>query len=140
MYYSSFGILAVIHHIILNYNVLRRGRKDVSSGARSRYRQFLHALLIFYAADLSWGFLVEAGIRTLAYADTLLFFAAMAVSVLLWTRYVAAYLDKTGIRATSFLAAGWGIFAFVILGLIVNFFYPLIFTFTEDTVYEARFG
>ncbi|MBQ7565474.1 MAG: diguanylate cyclase [Lachnospiraceae bacterium] len=140
MYYSSFGILAVLHHIILNYDVLKNGRKGVPSSARYRYRQFLQALLVFYITDLLWGFLIDLRIRPLAYANTLMFFAFMGLSVLLWTRYIAAFLDKKGIRATSFLAAGWGIYTFVILGLIVNFFYPVIFTMSEDTVYEARFG
>ena len=116
MYYSSFGILAIIHHMILNYNVLRKGKEESSDKASYHYRLFLNALLVFYAADLLWGFLVESGIRLLAYADTWLFFATMALSVLLWTRYVVAFLDKKGIRSTSFLAAGrailvlWGSF------------------------------
>ena len=136
MYYSSFGILAVIHHLILNHEVLKNGRKEPSDSPRYRYRQFLIALLIFYTADLLWGFLVDSGIRLLAYADTMLFFAAMAASVLLWTRYVVAFLDKKGIRSKSFLAAGWGISGFVALGLIINFFYPFIFIFTADTKYS----
>ena len=82
MYYSSFGILAVIHHMILNYNVLRKDKGEHSDKARYHYRLFLNALWVFYVADLSWGFLVESGIRFLAYADTWLFFATMALSVL----------------------------------------------------------
>ena len=140
MYYSSFGILAVIHHMILNYNVLRKGKEEGSGKAGYHYRLFLNALLVFYVADLLWGFLVESGIRILAYADTWLFFATMALSVLLWTRYVVAFLDKKGIRSTSFLGAGWGIFAFVGLLLIINFFYPIVFTFTDDTEYVPYFG
>lgn len=140
MYYSSFGILAVIHHLILNHDVLKNGRKEASTGSRFRYRQFLSALMIFYISDLLWGFLVDSKIWILAYADTMLFFAAMALSVLLWTRYVVAFLDKKGIRSASFLTAGWAIFAFVMLGLIVNFFRPAIFTFTEDTTYMPGYG
>ena len=140
MYYSSFGILAVIHHIIINYEAIKNGRKQPSYGPQFRYRQFLNALLVFYVTDLLWGFLEESGIRVLAYADTVLFFASMALSVLLWTRYVVAFLDKSGIRAKSFLAAGWGIFGFVILHLGINFFNPIIFTFTEDMQYIPGSG
>ena len=122
MYYASFGILAVILHLIINYEVLKNGRKEPAQGPHFRYRQFLNALLVFYIADLLWGFLEESGIRILAYADTVMFFFTMALSVLLWTRYVVAFLDKTGLRAKSFLAAGWAIFTFVVLHLIINFF------------------
>ena len=140
MYYSSFGILAVIHHLILNYDVLRHGRKEAPESPRYRYRQFLNALIIFYISDLIWGFLVDLRIRPIVYADTMMFFASMGLSVLLWTRYVVAFLDKKGIRSMSFLAAGWGIYAFVVLNLIINFFYPIIFRFTQDSTYIPGFG
>lgn len=140
MYYSSFGILAVIHHVIINYDILKNGRKQPSQGPHFRYRQFLNSILVFYIADLLWGFLEESKIRTLVYLDTVVFFATMALSVLLWARFVVAFLDKRGIRAKSFMAAGWGIFGFVILHLILNFFRPIIFTFTDDTEYIPESG
>ena len=140
MYYASFGILAVIHHLILNKEILREGNKYPANSPHFRYRQYLIALLVFYIADLIWGFLEQSRIRPLVYADTVLFFATMAMSVVLWTRYVVAFLDKQGIRSTSFLAAGWIIFAFVILSLLINFFYPVIFTFTEDGTYIPYAG
>ncbi|MCR5768779.1 MAG: diguanylate cyclase [Lachnospiraceae bacterium] len=137
MYYASFGILAVIHHIIINYDVLKNGRKEPSHGPHFRYRQFLNAILVFYLADIAWGFFAESGIMVLAYADTVIFFASMALSVLLWTRYVVAFLDKKGVRSQVFIAAGWSIFGFVILHLIINFFKPNVFEFTEDVQYVA---
>ena len=140
MYYSSFCILAVIHHLILNYDVLKNGKKKESSTARYRYRQFLNALLLFYITDCLWGFLVDLKIRPLAYADTTIFFLLMGLSVLLWTRYVAAFLDKKRLRAKSFVAAGWIIFIILTIGLIINIFDPIIFYFSEDTVYEPRLG
>ena len=135
MYYSSFGILAVIHHIIINHDVLKRGKNELPESPRYRYRQFLNALLIFYIADLMWGFLVDAKIRLFAYTDTMLFFITMALSVLLWTRYVVAFLDKNGLKAKAFIGAGWAIFGFVIVSLIVNFFKPFIFDFSPETEY-----
>ena len=96
--------------------------------------------MVFYIADFLWGFLEESKIRPLVYADTVIFFATMALSVLLWTRYVVAFLDKHGVKAKSFLAAGWLIFGFVILHLIINFFNPVIFTFTNDGLYIPGSG
>ncbi|MBO4373841.1 MAG: diguanylate cyclase [Lachnospiraceae bacterium] len=140
MYYSSFGILAVILHLIINYDVLKNGRKEPAQGPHYRYRLFLNCLMVFYAADLLWGFAVESGIFIAAYTDTVLFFGTMALSVLLWTRYVVAFLDKNRKRTKVFLAAGWLIFGFVILHLAVNFFNPIIFEFTEDVTYVPHSG
>ncbi len=140
MYYSSFGILAFILHQIINRDVLRNGKNEPADSPHYRYRQFLISLMVFYLADLLWGFLVDSKIRALAYADTVVFFMTMALSVVLWTRYVVAFLDKKGIKSTSFLAAGWGILGFVILGLVINFFDPFIFAFTEDSLYIPQFG
>jgi len=140
MYYSSFGILAVILHLIINYEILRNGSREQPGTPRYRYRQFLNVLVVFYLADLLWGFLSESGIRFLAYLDTILFFAMMALSVLLWTRFVVAFLDKKGIRSRLFLGAGWGIFTFVIVSLIVNLFYPFVFEFTPEAQYIPRSG
>lgn len=140
MFYSSYGILAVILHLIINHKIIITGRKKNQQEPAYRYRQFLNSLLVFYTADLLWGFLVDTKIRVLAYADTVLFFATMALSVVLWTRYVVAFLNKKGMRAISYLAAGWGIFTFVLLSLIVNFFFPVIFIFTGSTEYVPCFG
>ena len=95
MYYSSFGILAVILHLIINKEVLLRGRSGSKDDPHFRYRQFLNSVLIFYIADLLWGFLNESHMGIFLYTDTVIYFVVMAVSVMLWTRYVVAYLGKT---------------------------------------------
>lgn len=140
MFYASFGILAVIHHIIINSDILRNGRNMPPEGPHFRYRQFLNSILVFYIADILWGFFEERKLYYLVYADTVLFFATMALSVLLWTRYVVAFLDKKGGRSTAFHSAGWGIFGFVIILLIINFFYPVIFYFTDEAEYVPEPG
>ncbi len=139
MYYSGFGILIVILHLIINYDVLRKGR-DKSDLPHYRYRQFLNALLVFYVTDLLWGFLVDLGNRTLAFADTEVFFFMMALSVFLWTRYVVAFVDKKGTRSNMFLGGGWSILLFALILLIINIFRPILFTFTADTQYYALPG
>ena len=140
MYYSSFGILAVILHLILNYEILKTGRKNISSEARLKYRHFVLSLLVFYIADICWGFLVDQKLLVLAYADTVAFFGSMALSLALWTRYVSAFINKKRLRARFFVGAGWAIFIAVCIGLLINAFYPLIFSFTEDTTYIPYYG
>jgi diguanylate cyclase (GGDEF)-like protein len=140
MYYASFGILALIHHLIINHDILKNGKKLSAKDSRYRYRQFLISVLIFYIADLSWGFCSESDYRAIAYADTIVFFVSMAFSVLFWTRFVVAFLGKRSFNAISLLTAGWFIFAFVILNLFINFFKPIIFIFTEDMEYIPGTG
>ena len=140
MVYSSFGILAIIHHLIINSDILKNGKDQSAGTARFRYWQFLNSILVFYIADILWGFLEENKLRYLVYADTVIFFAVMALSVLLWVRYVVAFLDKKRIRSKAFLIAGWAIFGLIILLLIINFFYPVIFYFTKDTEYVPEPG
>lgn len=140
MYYASFGILAVILHLILNHDVIKNGKKEPSYGPNYRYRLFLSALMLFYLTDLLWGFAEDSKILLFVYIDTVLFFASMAASVLLWTRYVVSFLDKKGQRAKSFLAGGKFIFGFVMLILIINFFKPIVFSFTDKVEYVPASG
>ena len=140
MYYASFGILAVILHIIINNKILRKRIDRTTEASYYRYKQFLISILVFYIADILWGFFDDAKNQMLLYADTWLFFAVMALSVLLWTRFVIAYLGKSGILSKAFGTAGWVIFGFVILLLIINFFNPVIFNVTEEAEYIPGFG
>ncbi|MCR5684511.1 MAG: hypothetical protein K6G81_03705 [Lachnospiraceae bacterium] len=77
----------------------------------------------------------------LVYGDTVVYFASMVLSVLLWTRYVVAYLDKRGeISGTLLTYAGWTIFTFEIVHLIINFFNPVLFKFEADGEYVPGSG
>ena len=135
MYYSSYGILAVILHLIINCRLIKNGKKLNLQGAYHRYALFLNSILVFYITDLLWGFIFDSKIRILAFIDTTLFFASMAFSVLLWTKFVASYVDSHGIRAKILSSAGWLIFGFVLINLIINIFRPMIFWFSDDMIY-----
>jgi signal transduction histidine kinase len=71
------------------------------------------------------------------YADTFVFFVAMALSVLTWTRFAVAYLDLEG-RARSYLLwSGRGMMAFFIAALILNGFTGIFFTIDSQCAYTA---
>lgn len=140
MYYSGYGILAAVLHVIINYDAIKNSRINRTDPCRYRYRQFLCSIFLFYLADLTWGITVESGMRGPAYADTVAFFATQALSVLLWTRYVATFLEKKSRLTGLLLGAGWLIFGFVILHLIVNFFNPIIFDFSSTLEYKPGIG
>ncbi|MCR5501917.1 MAG: diguanylate cyclase [Lachnospiraceae bacterium] len=128
MYYAAFGALSLILHLIINYDILKKKDKTASLST-VRYRQFLICISVYYISDVLWGFFEESRIIPLVYADTVLYFLTMAMSVVLWIRYVIAFIDREGTRSTALAYAGSGIFAFSVLSVVINFFYPVIFSF-----------
>ena len=133
MYYASFGILSLILHLIINHDVLKK-RDDLPT-YMIRYREFLLCILLYYVSDIMWGLFNELRIVPLAYGDTLLYFLSLALSVLLWVRYVVEYVGRKGKRSRNLIYAGHVIFAFTVLHLIVNIFNPVIFDFNAEEGY-----
>ena len=70
MMYSSFGILALLINIIINYDVFKKQSPDNDSPARRAYRNFLIGVMIYYVTDAIWGFLNDNHLTLLTYADT----------------------------------------------------------------------
>lgn len=129
MFYSSFGALALVLHLIINYDILIKRKKDTLSPSAVLYRQYLLSITVYYISDLMWGLLNDSHITPLVYADTFIYFLAMAASVLLWTRYLIAYIDRDGAKSRLLLYAVRCVYAFMIISLAINFFKPVIFSF-----------
>lgn len=136
MYYSSFGILALIMHIIVNADKLFRShKKGPNAAVRGRFRAFLFSIMIFYISDIIWGALYESKIVPLAYADTVVFFVSMAMTLLLWIRFINIYLNRFNTTSRIIHYIAWSIFTSELIVIIINFFYPLMFTFKADGEY-----
>ena len=133
MYYASFVILSLILLLIINHEVLKK--QDGSALYTVRYREFLLSILVYYISDIMWGLFNELRIVPLAYCDTLLYFLSLALSVLLWTRYVVEYIGRKGKRSRNLIYVGYVIFSFTVLHLIVNVFNPVIFDFNAEQGY-----
>ena len=140
MYYASASILAAIHHLIINHEIIKNRKSLPKDGAYYKYTQFLISLMFFYVADMIWAFLLEIKTWHLAYIDTMLYFGAMAVSVLFWTRFVVAYLGKKGTGSKIFLGLGWAFCIFAICSLVFNLFDPVIFSIEKDMTYTTYWG
>ncbi|MBR6245628.1 hypothetical protein IKR20_08700 [bacterium] len=91
----------------------------------------------YYVTDALWGILDDYRMTAFQFADTTVYFAAMAASVLLWTRYVVDYLEGRNVFDTILLYTGWVFFAFEIVVITVNIFYPVMFWFDENGAYHA---
>ncbi|MBP5262486.1 MAG: GGDEF domain-containing protein [Clostridiales bacterium] len=133
----------MIIHIIINFDALRT--KNSTPGIKKgsiRYRQFLFGIMAFYITDFLWGFLYEKRMIALTYIDTVGFFVSMVMSVLLWTRFVVAFIENRGTFGKILIGSGWTIFAFQIIALVINIFTPFFFGFDSNKEYvpgQARF-
>lgn len=142
MAYSSIAILALLVHLIINFDVIK-SRKKGSKYSIDSYRWFLYSVMFYYVTDALWGVLYEAKHPKAIYLDTVFYYIAMTVAVFLWTRYVINYLNENNIFISLLAFSGW---AYLIIDgclLIINFFYPVKFYFDQDGVYHAcitRYG
>ena len=138
MFYSSIGVIALIVHLIINYDLMKKvSNVGTHSVAQKRYRRFLFALIAYYLTDIIWGSLYENGHMLLTYIDTVAVFVTMTLSVLLWTRALIVFIDDKSKFGKIVLGGGWTIFLTEIIVLVVNFFYPIVFKFDENHTYIA---
>ena len=125
MYYSTFGMLALVIHVIINIGDMRKSHDLEDTPVRIRYRQFLWSLVIYYIADILWGFLYSYKIIPLAYFDTCMFFLTMGLSVLLWMRYIVSFLNHRSLFSKVLTYSGAGIMAFQVITIIYNLYVPI---------------
>ena len=119
MYYSSIGVIALIVHVIINYDLMKRvSRVGTRSVMQKRYRRFLIALIAYYLTDIIWGTLYENGNMLLTYIDTVAVFVTMTLSVLLWTRALIVFIDDKSKFGKIVLGGGWTIFLTEIIILV----------------------
>lgn len=135
MYYSSIGILSLIMHVIINFDTLFRKRNDGSIKMHKKYRPFLFAVMSFYIFDFLWGALLELRVIPLVYADTVFFFFSMGLSVFMWLRFIAVFLNLNNLWTKLIHGTGWIMLGAETIALITNFFVPIMFHFTEKGEY-----
>ena len=143
MYYSSIGVLALILHLIINLDYIKPYSKAAIARmpvTMRRYRFFLFSLAVFYLTDILWGAFYALELIPITYLDTIMFFIAMATTVLFWTRYVTSYLGRQGAWTTLFVGAGWMIFLFQTIALFINAFIPIFFEFDSNGGYHTYTG
>ncbi|MBR4369915.1 MAG: hypothetical protein IKS92_02635, partial [Victivallales bacterium] len=137
MTYSIIGILASIILIIINWDVLWMTNLAETTHTQRIYRGFLLSVLCYYITDALWGILDAYRLTSLLFADTTVYFVAMAVAVLLWTQYVIAYLESGASFDAMLRYAGWAFFVFEIIVIVLNIFHPVMFWFDENGDYHA---
>ena len=140
MYYASFGMLAIVIHVIINFEAMRKHHSGIETLTWRRYASFLRGILLYYIVDVLWGFLFDLKIVPLVYADTVLYFLSMGLTVFLWMRFTVAFLNRDNLFSKILTYAGWGIFIFETVTVVVNFFIPVMFSFEADGTYNPGFA
>ena len=139
MFYASFGLLSIVIHIIINYEILKIP-KSSDGVVKRRYRSFLLGVLFYYVSDVLWGFLYDTKNVPLVYADTVLYFATMGLSLFLWMRFIDSYTNNKTFWSKILTFSGWMIFCFQIVMLGVNVFTSYMFYFDKDGIYVPMPG
>ncbi|MBQ9348348.1 MAG: GGDEF domain-containing protein [Oscillibacter sp.] len=101
-------------------------------------------MIAYHTSDALWGVINDTHNAPLLYADTVIYFVLMALSVLLWSNFVMRYLeredqvDRQNDRFGRVLnIVGRGFFAFQIAALLVNIVVPLLFSVDWSGEYHA---
>ena len=80
--YAAIPILAIIIHLIINFDTLPLpGRKVAHIRCAREYRGFLAGLFYYYITDTLWGVFAGLGWTQFLYFDTISFFIASASSM-----------------------------------------------------------
>lgn len=135
MIYASIGILALLVQLITNYDVLMKKTSEEIVLKNRSYRRFLFGTIFYYVTDILWGFFDDKKFITMIYADTVLYFLAMGLLIMLWTSYTTDYLDEKDLFGTMTKRAGQIFFALAPPMLIVNFFTPVLFEISDSGEY-----
>ena len=139
----------LIFNGILNWELLKnygvRTKKSVTQKrAPVLYNRFLLAANCYMIVDMVWGILYERrdipGLFPFIYSLTVFYFLFMLLTMLTWTYYLVAYIDKSGSHSIILIYGAWTMFAVGIICLIVNPFYHFMFSYNDAHEFIGETG
>ena len=119
MLYSMAPASALVITLILNLESIkkygfREKKQDDKKRVPVRFNCFILASVCYVLIDMAWGLLYEhhdiPELFPFIYSSTVFYFLFMLLTMLTWTRYIVAYLDKRGFRTTLMLHGVWTMF------------------------------
>lgn len=135
MYYTVIGLIAIVLHLIMNHECIKI--RVSTDQVKRAHEQFVLASLMYFITDAFWGVFDTLGVAEFLYADTIIYYISMALTIAYLCSYVTLYLN---------LQTGFGQFirlfgqAFACLEmvlLVVNHFIHIFFWIRPDGTYEA---
>lgn len=137
LYYAVVGLIAAADLLIVNYDILFQRDDRQSIPAIGIYKKLLYGILLYYITDIMWGILDSYHIVSWLYFDTVIYYIAMALDVMLWTQYVVKYLAVENIFGRILFYTGQIFFVAVVAVTALNFFTPILFWFDASDTYQA---
>lgn len=137
MYYSLICFLALCILIIANHDILLKRVHRTRLAVQRSYYRFLLSIIVYYVTDILWGIMDALSLTAALYADTVVYYLAMAAGILFWTQYVFAYLKEENRFGIILRYAGMVFCVAMFLLTIINFFTPVMFWFDETGAYHA---
>ena len=131
--YSTFSAVAIVIHLIINFDTII-GRGEASQRG-SRYRIFLIGVLVYYISDAAWGLFAGLGWTRALYVATLFFFFSLSVFAIAWCRFTVLYLGLEKWAAWFLVGLGYALLAAYIVSLAANFFNGCVFYFDDKGTY-----
>lgn len=92
MPYSAFIALAIVIHLIINFDTLRSKRSE-SIYALRPFKVFLTAIFFIYITDLLWDIFSDNHLAIPLYVDMVCYFICMGATVYCWARFQVRFLD-----------------------------------------------
>lgn len=134
LYYSVIALLAIFVLLIVNfkYFIVRDKRAEVVE-----FKGALISIGLFFIADTLWGIFMAYGNPSLCYADTVIFYLTMNLSVVFCCRYIIAYLHLRNYTGKIINNVAIAFFVIETVTLIINHFTPIFFEIDENCNYVA---
>ncbi len=148
MLYSMVPLTVLIICLILNWESLRNYgffiKNQENNLVHVRYNCFILTAIIYFIVDLSWGLMYEhhdiPALFPFIYYFTVFYFLFMLLTMLTWTRYIVAYLDKHRRRTTVLLYGVWIMVTIGVICLILNRFFRFMFYYNDAHEYIGETG
>ena len=149
MLYSMIPASMLIINLILNWQSIRKygfreKKQNQGKTVPVRYNCFILAANCYFFVDMAWGIMYEnhdvPALFPFIYYLTVFYFLFMLVTMLTWTRYIVAYLDRDNRRSKVMLYGVWIMFLIGVVCLMINRFSHFIFSYNEAHEYIGETG
>ena len=149
MLYSIAPVTFLIINHILNLDKFKKyglkpGKQDLKNSVPILYNYFILTANIYFFVDATWGIMYEhhdiPALFPLIYSFTVFYFLFMLMTMLTWTHYIVAYLDKSGRRSTVLLYGVWIMVVIGVLCLMINRFCHFMFSYNDAHEYVGETG
>ncbi|MBR5649061.1 sensor domain-containing diguanylate cyclase [Pseudobutyrivibrio sp.] len=149
MIYSLVPAVVLVINIILNWELFKKYgfricRQDKKKSVHVYYNYFIISACGYFIVDMNWGLLYEHrdidALFPFIYYLTVFYFLFMILTMLAWTMYIVAYLDKRNLRSDVLLYGVWTMFVIGVVCLMINRYHHFMFSYNEAHEYVGETG